>query len=358
MIRPRGGTTRRGGGGEDQLPAESAESVGTQLQRARNERGLDLLTVHDRLGRPITQIEALEHDDMDALPDEVLAISTLRRYATLLGLNEDALSTRFVAQRRALGDMTATRATPAVTSVVAAVTTGPDHLRAFTETGEVPQVGRRMTSASGASGNYGYQVATGPPTGTFPVVPRADLREGRRQVARARRRMKAPAWLKAFTWIVGVLVLVVAVGSVLLAVRPKVLANAHILRVGPAGSAGPSSGGSSATPTTAPAPRQIFPVQPAGTSSSGASYTVATSKFDVVVATSGPCWVQVTSSSSAVPLVSGVQQAGKVLTFPADGTMTVEIGSSAVIVGITIKGKSAFTDVPKTVPFTYTFAAA
>jgi hypothetical protein len=99
-------------------------------------------------------------------------------------------------------------------------------------------------------------------------------------------------------------------------------------------------------------------VQPAGTSSSGASYTVATSKFDVVVATSGPCWVQVTSSSSAVPLVSGVQQAGKVLTFPADGTMTVEIGSSAVIVGITIKGKSAFTDVPKTVPFTYTFAAA
>jgi hypothetical protein len=38
--------------------------------------------------------------------------------------------------------------------------------------------------------------------------------------------------------------------------------------------------------------------------------------------------------------------------------MTVEVGSSAVIVGVTIKRKSAFTDVPKVVPFTYTFAAA
>jgi hypothetical protein len=358
VIRPRGGTTRRGGDGRGEPSAPPAESVGTQLQQARKERGLDLLTVHDRLGRPITQIEALEHDDVEALPDEVLAISTLRRYATLLGLDEDELTTRFVAQRQAFGDLHATRATPAVTSVVAAVTTGPDHLRAFTETGEVPQVGGRMTSASGASGNYGYQISTGPPTGTFPVVPRAELRRGRRQVARARRRMKAPGWLKAVTWIVGVLVVAVAVGSVLLAVRPKVLADAHILRVVPAGSSPSSGGGSSTTPTSAPAHRQIFPVQPAGATGSSASYTVATSRFDVVVATSGPCWVQVTSSSSAVPLVSGVQQAGQVLTYPARGTMTVEVGSSAVVVGVTIKGKSAFTDVPKTVPFTYTFAAA
>jgi hypothetical protein len=358
VIRPRGGTTRRGGDGRAEPSALSAESVGTQLQRARTERGLDLLTVHDRLGRPITQIEALEHDDLEALPDEALALSTLRRYATLLGLDEDELSARFVAQRQAFGDLTATRATPAVTSVVAAVTTGPDHLRAFTETGEVPQVGGRMTSASGASGNYKYQVSTGPPTGTFPVVPRSELRAGRRQVARARRRMKAPGWLKALTWIVGVLVLVVAVGSVLLAVRPRVLANAHILRVVPASSASSTGGASSTTPTTPPAPRQAFPVQPTGTTDTSASYTVATSNFNVVVATSGPCWVQVTSSSSAVPLVSGVQQAGQVLTYPAKGTMTVEVGSSAVIVGIKIRGKSAFTDVPKVVPFTYTFAAA
>ena len=358
MIRPRGGTTRRGGDGQDQRLEDPVGSVGTRLRQAREERGLDLLSVHDRLGRPITQIEALEHDDHGALPDEALAVSTLRRYATLLGLDGDALHAQWSAERRTADiDPSVTRAVPAVTSVVAAVTTGPDHLKAFTETGEVPQVGGRVTSASGASGNYDYKVSTGPPTGTFPVVPRADLRRSRRSVAKARRRMKAPSWLKFLTWLIAALVLVVAAGWILLSVKPSTLADAHVLRVVQPGSAsGAAAGNPSAT--THPPSHQTYPVQPSGTSPSGASYTVATSKFDVVIATSGRCWVQVTSSSSPVPLISGVQDGGKVLRFPAQGTMTVEVGSSAVIVGVDIKGKSAFTDAPKVVPFTYTFAPA
>ena len=355
MIRPRGGTTRRGGDGQDGDLAPEPESVGTRLRQARLERGLDLLAVHDRLGRPITQLEALETDDMAALPDEALAVSTLRRYATFLGLDEDALTAEFRTERAAAPPLEpVTRVNPAVTSVVAAVTTGPDHLRAFTETGEVPQVGGRRTSAAGTSGNYDYSV--GPPTGTFPVVPRGDLRNSRRSVARARRRMHAPASLKVLTWVAGVLVLVVAAGFVLMTVQPKVLADAHILRVAPAGSAAAGGTGGQAPGQTPTATHQTFPVQPSGSTSSSADFTVATTKFSVVVATSGPCWVQVTSSSSPVPLVSGVQPAAKVLTYPAVGTMTVEVGSSAVLVGVTIKGKSAFTDAPKAAPFTYTFA--
>jgi len=355
VIRPRGGTTRRGGDGQDGDLAPGPTTVGDRLRHAREERGLDLLAVHDRLGRPITQFEALESGDMDALPDEALAVSTLRRYATFLGLDEDALTSDFRAERAAAP---VTRSTAAVTSVVAAVTTGPDHLRAFTETGEVPQVGGRVTSSAGTSGTYGYSVSVGPPTGTFPVVPRADLRKSRRQVARARRRMRAPTFLKVLTWIAAALVAVLVAGFVLLAVQPKVLADAHILRVAPAGSAaaGGTAGGSSGTPPAAS--HQLFPVQPAGSTASSADYTVATAKFNVVVATSGPCWVQVTSSSSPVPLVSGVQPAAKVLTYPAVGTMTVQVGSSAVLVGVTIKGKSAFTDAPKAAPFTYTFTPA
>jgi hypothetical protein len=161
--------------------------------------------------------------------------------------------------------------------------------------------------------------------------------------------------LKVGTWIAAILVLAVLAGYVLLAARPNVLANAHILRVAPAGSAAAGGPNGSSTSTSAPANHQRFPVQPTGSTSSSADYTVATTKFTVVVATSGPCWVQVTSSSSPVPLVSGVQPAAKVLTYPAVGTMTVEIGSSAVLVGVTIKGKSAFTDAPKAAPFTYTF---
>jgi len=358
VIRPRGGTARRGSDGQDARLDHPAASVGTRLRHAREERGLDLLGVHDRLARPITQIEALEHDDHAALRDEALAVSTLRRYATLLGLDGDALHAQWSDERRATGvDAGVTRSVPAATSVVAAVTTGPDHLKAFTETGEVPQVGGRVTSASGASGNYDYQVSTGPPTGTFPVVPRSDLRGSRRTVARVRRRMKAPLWLKVLTWLVVVLLLVVAAGWVLLSVKPSALARAHILRVVPPGTGSGASGtGAPGTPTSVPA--QTFPVQPTGTSPSGATYSVTTQKFDVVIATSGRCWVQVTSASSAIPLASGVQDGGQVLTFPAQGTMTVEVGSSAVTVGVTIGGKSAFTDSPKVVPFTYTFAPA
>lgn len=352
MIRPRGGTTRRGGGGQDGDLAPGPSTVGDRLRQAREERGLDLLAVHDRLGRPITQFEALESGDMEALPDEALAVSTLRRYAMFLDLDENTLTTDFRAERAA-GPVT--RSTAAVTSVVAAVTSGPDHLRAFTETGEVPQVGGRVTSSAGTSGTYGYSMSVGPPTGTFPVVPRADLRKSRSQVARARRRMRAPTLLKVVTWIAGALVAVVIAGFILVATQPKVLADAHILRVAPAGSAAAGGPGGGSTNPTTPANHQLFPVQPSGSTLSSAGYTVATTKFTVVVATSGPCWVQVTSSSSPVPLVSGVQPAAKVLSYRAVGTMTVEVGSSAVLVGVTITGKRAFTDAPKAAPFTYTF---
>jgi len=361
VIRPRSGTTRRDDDEQDAALAPPAESVGVQLRRAREERGLDLLTVHDRLSRPITQIEALETGDSAAFPDEALASSTLRRYATLLGLDGDALVAQYVVERAddGTGTSEATTTTPAVTGVVAAVTSGPDHLRAFTETGEVPRTGRRVTAAAGTSGNYGYGVTVGPPTGTFPVVPRSDLRKSRRTVAKARRRMKAPTFLKVVTWVAAGLLLLVAAGWLLDQIRPRVLANAHILRVAPPGSTAAGGGaGSRTTPTSAPATRQTFPVQPTGSTAASASYSVASATFDVVVATSGPCWVQITSSSSAVPLISGVQPAAKVLTFPAQGTMTVQIGSSAVLVGITIKGKHVFTDKPKAAPFTYTFAPA
>jgi hypothetical protein len=86
------------------------------------------------------------------------------------------------------------------------------------------------------------------------------------------------------------------------------------------------------------------------------SWTVNTQKFTVNIATSGTCWVQVTSSDSPTPLVSGVQQAGKLLSFPAKGTMTVQVGSAAVAVAIYINGHGVFLNSPHQTPYTYTFA--
>ncbi len=378
-MRPRGGTTRRRDDQPEQSPSEPVVAIGRELRQAREDRGLDLLSVHDRLSRPITQIEALETGDLRGLPDRAVAVSTLRRYATLLSLDSDALALRFIEAwppgPGGAPPVDQTRVNPAVTGVVAAVTSGPDHLRAFTQTGQVPRVGGRSTSAAGP-GSSAYEVSTGPPTGTFPVVPRKELRQTRRAVARERRRMRASIPLKLATWIAGLLVAVVLAGFVLLAARPHVLANAHILRVVPPGAASaaappaanptPPASNSSAPPATAPPStrpasgkhHRTPTVEPAGSGPYSATYAVAASQFTIGVATSGKCWVQITSSTSPVPLVSAVEPPGKRLAFPAQGTMTVQVGSSAVVVGVSVKGKSAFLAAPTVTPFTYIFAPA
>jgi hypothetical protein len=354
VIRPRGGTTRRRDDEEGDA-ASSAEEIGRLLRDAREGRGLDLLTVHDRLGRPITQIEALERGDLDRLPDQAMALSTLRRYAAFLGLDGDALALRmidaFSTEPAGPGPGPADTATSSVATVV---TAEPDHLRAFTQTGEVPTYAGGSSGPPTGSGASGYGMTSGPPTGSFPVVPRHDLRHSRRAVARARRRLRAPTTLKAVTWVAAALMLVAVAGLVIDRSRPTWLAQAHLLKVVHPG------GGSAAGKAAASASSNHSKSRVLETSSDGASasYTVAARQFVVAVTTSGPCWVQITSSTSSVPLVSGVQPAGKSLSAPARGTMTVEVGSSAVVVGVTVAGTAVFLDAPHVVPFTYTFAPA
>ena len=366
MIWQRGDTTSRRDDHDEQSDSP-AGGIGRLLREAREERGLDLLTVHDRLDRPITHLEALEKGDLDSLPDQALALSTLRRYAAFLGLDGDALALEMIdawtdhqsgapdtallgapgAAQTPLG-LAATQAVPAaVTAVVTTVTTEPEHLRAFTQTGEVPRAG--AGSAAGGSAAYGYGTSSGAPTGTFPVVPRQEIRHSKRAVAKARRRLRAPTWLKVVTWLALVLVIVTAVGFGIQKWRPEWLVRSHILRVGLP--THPSAGGGAGNQ-----PHQASPVVLSSFTSQSASYTVATHDFTVAISTSGRCWVQVTSSESAVPLVSGVQAAGQLLRYRAKGTMTVQVGASAVAVGVSVGGKPAYINSPKVTPYTYSFA--
>jgi hypothetical protein len=348
LIRQRGGTTRRRD--EQEEPATVAQEIGSLLRAAREEQGLELLAVHDRLNRPITQLEALEWGDLARLPDQAMALNTLRRYAALVGLDGDALALRMIdawsnAPTASPGPGPSDTGSP-VTNVVAAVTTGPDHLRAFTQTGQVPRVGAGSTAAVGG---YGYDTS-GPPTGTFPVVPRHELRQSKRTMAKARRRLRAPRPLKIVTWVTAGLLVVVLVGIGMLEQRPQWLVSAHILRV--VEPAGTRAGGT--TPAARP-PAQAQPVVQTSSASQTATYSVDTPNFVVEITTSGKCWVQITSSASQKPLVEDIQPAGMRLGYPATGTMTVEVGSSAVVVGIAVKNKVAFYDAPHITPFTYTF---
>jgi hypothetical protein len=159
------------------------------------------------------------------------------------------------------------------------------------------------------------------------------------------------ASLKAFTWVVGILLIMALAGSVILSQRPQWLASAHILRV-------VGKGGAPVGPSSAPKSPGAAPVVSTGTSGQTSNYTVNTRAFVVDVTTTGPCWVQVTSSGSPTPLISGVQPAGKRLSYPADGTMTVQVGSSAVVVGVSIKDKVVFYNAPRSTPYTYVFTPA
>jgi hypothetical protein len=355
VIRQRGSTTRRGDDQQED-PTSSAREIGVMLRKAREERGLDLLAVHDRLSRPITHLEALESGDLAALPDQALALSTLRRYASFLGLDGDALALQMIDAWSSLASTTAaelpssrgvrrTEGAP-ITNVVAAVSTGPDHLRAFTQTGQVPKVGGGSTSAA----TNGYGTTSGPPTGTFPVVPHHDLRDSRRALAKARRRIRAPRSLKVVTWVAAVLVLVVVAGFAIYQQRPQWLAQSHILRV--TGPSEPATGGSGGHP---PPVHQAPVVQMTSFTTQSANYAVGAKRFTVAVDTSGPCWVQVTSSGSNTTLVSGVQPAGKRLTFTSTSALTVQLGSSAGLVGLVVNGKPGLLAKPKVVPFTYVF---
>jgi hypothetical protein len=151
------------------------------------------------------------------------------------------------------------------------------------------------------------------------------------------------------TWVTAVLVLVVAAGFVILQQQPQWLASAHILRVVGHGSGGVSPAAPGKAPTTATV------VTPTSSTPSSANYSVATKDFVVAITTTGKCWLIVTSSDSQVPLIEGVQPAGKKLSFPAQGTMTVQVGASAVVVAIAVGGKVVFYNAPPTAPFTYVF---
>jgi cytoskeletal protein RodZ len=344
-MRPRGGTARRRDDHEQEEQARaSVEDIGRQLRSAREERGLDLLALHDRLSRPITMLEALESGDLAALPDQAQALSTLRRYAAFLGLDGDALALQMLDAWSIVLSTTngsGRNPTTAATNVVTTVTSGPDHLRAFTQTGEVPRVGASASSKTGVIGT-----TPGPPTGTFPVVPRQDIRQSKRAVAKARRRLRAPTSLKVITWVAAGLVLCLVAGFAIYQWSPQTLASTHILRMTTPHSASASSSSSSSSSSST------------GKTPAHASAVTLTSFGADSAAYSGNCWIQVTSSNSTVPLAAGVQPPGKVLSFPNNGTITVEVGSSAVLVGVTIDGKAAFINTPKIAPFTYTFAPA
>ena len=87
MIRRHDGGTRQ----DDAATGtpSSVPEVGRLLRRARTRQGLRLEDVSARTGLNLLQLEALESGTVDRIPDRVVVLKTLRRYADFLGLPGD-----------------------------------------------------------------------------------------------------------------------------------------------------------------------------------------------------------------------------------------------------------------------------
>ncbi len=337
----------------DQPPPPTPADIGRVLREKREAIGLDLLTVHDRLGRPITQLEALESGDLSRLHNQAFALSTLRRYARFLALDGDALALQFM-QSVSAGPPAAPSPAPVgrrgaastPTGMVTAVDSGPEHLRAFTQTGPVPRVGyNNGLTGTGFGG-------VGPPTGTLSVIPREQIRETRRAQRKARRSRRAPAVLRLATWIVLAALVVALAGVVLRHWRPQLLVEWHIAQ--PNGALYLASPPPSTAPTT-PHARDATVKQVSTDNQTEATYTVSASSFKVILTTTAPCYVQINSPASVNAIVADVQPPNVTKSYAASGSLTVQIGASGVSISVSVKGSNIFTTVPKVAPFTYTF---
>ena len=77
---------------------DDRSSIGRRLAAARKERELDIRVVASELHLDTSTIEALEADDMAALPAAIFVKGYLRSYARLVGLPEDEIVDAFNAQ--------------------------------------------------------------------------------------------------------------------------------------------------------------------------------------------------------------------------------------------------------------------
>ena len=369
MNRHRSGATRRRGDHDDDrgLVSISPGAIGQILRTARERKGLDLLTVHDQIGRPITVLEALETGDMERLVDQAQALATLRRYASLLGLDGDRLVLQLVeawsSQPRGSHQFAGRELDhPSMAPFVTTLTSSPEHLLAFTETGRVPTVGPAAGTGVAGFANTGSQGFVGPPTGMLTVVPKEEIRATNRARKRARRRRRAPVTLRLATWLVLLAVLAATAGLALDRWRPTLLVRWHILSLATPGVTGTASG--STTPAASSQSSagssgratHNSEVTLASTGTNGATYHVKASAFTVVLATSAPCWVQVSTPATASPSSQGVHERGQVTRYAAkQGSLAVEVGSSAVLIGVEVNGKNVFVAHPASAPYTYTF---
>ena len=349
---------RRRGRKRPEEPGSTPETIGTALRAAREASGVSLTEVHDRTGTPGQLLEALEAGDLSRFPDLRSTITAVRRYADLMELDVEHFTqvtedhwggSGAGAARAAGGDARGTNggrhqkvyATDSMS--VGHLSRYPGdgtHLRAFTQTDEVPGVRRGMPpSENGHNGNAQWSI-----TGSFPVTP-AGLTYVR----------PAPWLLRGAVWATASLLAVALLALAVQHYQPQWLADIHIVRhpLAP-------------TPTTAPAvtppgvPTGSAVVNETATGAGSATISVRASDYTVRVGAWAPCWTEVHTPQSFSPVFAATLQAGQLKDFNSvNGQLTVSVSAVHVTIQVRMGGRTVpkWVFTPASVPFTLNFTS-
>jgi len=332
---------------------------GPDLRQAREQLGLSLESVQDRTGVRRSDIEAIEAGDLTGFADEKAALVAVRRCAEILGLDAATMAQNVGEKWRnvpvapapaPVPPPPAPRATtgstprirrdsapvPVVTGHLSRYPGDASHLKAFTQTAQVPMVGQRTVA---------------PPT--LPPGLRFDSTDAIPVTWRAREPDPAPLALRVAVWSTVLLLVLGVAGVAVHHWRPAWLAKIHLISGGPVRT--PASGG----PSRTKAPAALVTETPTGPQS--ATLAVRAAVFSVVVTTRAPCWIQVTSPASFAPSFSATVPAGTTKTFTSSGgQLSVELGASGATVTAQIVGKTVphWSLTPAAAPFVMNFHSA
>lgn len=344
-----------------QQPGSEPADVGTALREAREASGVDLVEIQDRTGVPLAQLEALEGGDLSRFPDQRSALTAVRRYGDLVDADVDRFSGVVEKHWGTTLAGFASGGSPGTASsngdrtqsnyLTQSVSAGHlsrypgdgTHLRAFTQTDEVPGVRRSQRPAANEhNGNGSFTV-----TGSFPGVPAV--------YAPARR---VPLVLRGAIWVTIALLVVALVGLGVQHYDPRLLADIHLVhhpQTTTPTTPGSGATGHAGTPT---GPTHSSVVSLTNTGSGSATVSVRASNYSVVVAAWAPCWTEVHTPQSFSPVFGATLQAGEVKVFnPANGQLTLNMGASLVTVQVRINGKTVpkWLFKPASSPFTLNF---
>jgi len=400
-------------GADRRSSAGTPSDVGAALRDARERLGVSLGEVRDRTGIPWQHLEALEAMDLARLPDQRTVVTAARRYSEVVGLDPSEVCGTALrvwqdvhwTQARQIGPTpSATGTSPppdqtAVTPVTPSRTppaSSRSRRRQSSGSGNGTGKSKRSGSTKVASGAATANTDAGGAADAFLGTSESGTRSSQKSftqtaevpgIARGAglslhfadtgevpvtRRFgggarPVPRWLLISDAVVAVLLVIAGAGMVVHHYKPQWLKDIHVTResVGVPTAAAPSTHGS-ASPGTGSSSRAggssrpLVVTQPSDSTDS-ASVTVRARSYQVVVLAQDSCWVDATVPNNSTPVYEDVMQAGQtqVLT-PSGGQISIQLGASAVVVGVQIGGKTVtgWLFAPSSAPFTLNFASA